>query len=780
MRNTIYSVILIYLGNFLNIDSISPDLLDPFIEFETDSITINEGTKTTICLTITDGNFLTNKYKAEVKFNGSSHPHFPNFLLKQIDFLSNKYCFELLSVENHLIHADKQYQLLITPLQPNNLKLGPNKKLNILVKDINTRPTILSNKDLIIIGYDNKTDTAGTDKLILYNVIPITKGTKFTITDGIKDISDNWISSSGDTISSLELTYNDDTPIPSGTQITIELKQGNNGDYISLLENEARQPLNFTIANNGEKQKPSLNLKDQIYDGITIITGNFKANGLYSYLSGSLIDGIAFNTDSIVTQVNNTYDIITISNINSSFGFIECDTLLYVCEFKEYSTDIYNWNISNGTNNYDLYLITILNNCIISQCENGILEITDNCISDSSDIIFLLDNSSSTSIYEYSDMHESVVNTIYQISSLAPNTRFAITQFSYTQDFDISVYFTNNPNEASDFERAFAYGATDVGSAFQNVMNAIDLNALQLRPNTQFHLILYTDAYHTQEYSQYLLIGYTPYNSIKQSPYNASTSVIRYQGDYNSESNPVCGSISSSGGDYFGGLGQNSEDPDGISLPRRLYLAMGFNDPVPDLADDVAECNFLYANIDSTCANETLEWSATDGGLIISMNGSNIQTNGMGAYVLNIACQNDCQYTDTFNYQNNPMPLTTIQTNKIVSKVPDKAWNANQDYDKFNHEVIDSIKSSELSINVKPSLNNGIFKLIINSNRPRQVDILSSSLTGQSNEIRNNVQITKGYNEFDFDLSYLPPGLYIISLKSSNQLYLNKRFVIIN
>jgi hypothetical protein len=98
-------------------------------------------------------------------------------------------------------------------------------------------------------------------------------------------------------------------------------------------------------------------------------------------------------------------------------------------------------------------------------------QICDNGYQGTTDIVFLLDASGSISTSEFADMKNSVISTLNELSSSVP-IRYAITQFSGTNQFEVSIPFTTDISLASGFERSFM-GLTDVKSAFINLKNML-------------------------------------------------------------------------------------------------------------------------------------------------------------------------------------------------------------------------------------------------------------------------------------------------------------------
>ncbi|MEZ4906549.1 MAG: vWA domain-containing protein [Saprospiraceae bacterium] len=138
------------------------------------------------------------------------------------------------------------------------------------------------------------------------------------------------------------------------------------------------------------------------------------------------------------------------------------------------------------------------------------------------DIVYLIDASSSVDSDEFEDMKNSIITSLNDLSS-TDSIRYAIIQFSGTEQFEVTIPFTTDKSFVSRLSRAFS-GGTDVYNAFENLktyLNGIGNISQNLK------IVLFTDAEFYQFYPSQSS-DYTPYNDIKSEPYNAEISVIRY------------------------------------------------------------------------------------------------------------------------------------------------------------------------------------------------------------------------------------------------------------
>ena len=63
-----------------------------------------------------------------------------------------------------------------------------------------------------------------------------------------------------------------------------------------------------------------------------------------------------------------------------------------------------------------------------------------------------------------------------QIDEALSNSRYSIAQFAGTGVFELTQSFTFDPDMASDFERDFPSGNTNVGYAFEEIIAEINSN----------------------------------------------------------------------------------------------------------------------------------------------------------------------------------------------------------------------------------------------------------------------------------------------------------------
>lgn len=744
---------------------------DAAISFDTSYYQVQEGGAITICLGISDY-VDTLTYQARVEFKTSAIPHFAGSRSKIINFQQNEYCFDINPKDYTQDTSIYFYQLQVIPTS-GNLDDGVHTLVTIEVTDKSKQYTALAANSLLFVGYDNAIDTFGSDRLAITNMVPLQTGTKFYIANTIYDENiKRWLPNGRDSISFLGIEYigNDVIPLVSEIQFTI------------LNDTNALQRLiNFTL--NGvatsdfqqfqtahQSYSPIVNLDTVGTSQLYIVNGTFQGSDSGFLLQGNPITVITLKESSdpnpdVPINIKDGAPILPHDD-GSTYGFYICTDSFYLCDLTGFVSDSINWIVRDGSKNNDIpgWIIEQNGSCDYITCQDGEIVIEPQCNSGCSDYIFLIDNSSTVNkSTEYPAMKASIVNTMYEILNAGIDARFAVAQFTGTDIFDLTIPFTNNFAVASDFTYAFALGSTDVGSAVMNVIDLIDNDtSFTLRGGCQLHLLLYNDAM----YLNYMQdSGYDPYNFIKQEPYNAVISNIRYQGDFDLQSNPIAASTASVGGSYYGSLGSNGyenvNDPDGQSKPRRLYIAEEFSDPLFDLIDDVSDCEILLAQIDAPCDNPEYEWTASEGGEIFVNNGASITTNEQGLFELEVLCSNECIYSGSYEYDTTSQSL---KINPVTFNPKVSEYSEDQEWVKPPSDDKDSVY---LQIHAFPNPNRGSFTLTILSGYDQNVLLSLYSLDGKIVTI-SEVTIDKGESNISF-IQDIPPGIYYLICQGKHE-----------
>jgi hypothetical protein len=542
----------------------------------------------------------------------------------------------------------------------------------------------------------------------------------------------------------------------------------------------------FSVTTKNYFSDVDLDLSSQTSGSLYLLNGQFSSDSLSAELTGNVIDGIQVGSQGIFPPVLNGQS-VSIDRDGSTYGVVICEDGIYLCDLPYIFGNINNWKIADGNslNNLSNPLLSSL--CNVETCPDGQISFQLNYNSQCADFLFLVDNSASVNkTTEYPLMQQSIANTIFAIDQTGIDARYAIVQFSGTAQFQLTIPWTSDPNIATQFTYAFNQ-STDVGSAVNNVLNSIDDGTLALRSGCTFHFVNYNDAWkygssntlHTRNYTYF--DGYNPYNSTKEPPYSAVVSVIRYQGSYDDTSNPVAASIASFGGSYCApgdpgcvGLGSNPDDPDEEIVPRRLYLANDFSDPLTDLYEDITSNNILESILEFPCEIPLYEWSVANGGQIISNNGWYIETNGTGDYILNVLCDNDCMYTGQFSYQTSGIRVSNPKDRSRIEKGI-RLTPAESEY--AEGRKVEIKYNSKLSMQVIPNPSDGHLLLHINS--PETFDgTIEIRSSNAALVLSFKGELVQGHNSIPLVLNNVASGMYFIRLIGSGY-DISKRAVII-
>lgn len=724
------------------------------IQFDTINYNLVAGEATSICLSVTNGNFTQDGYEIEIAFDGSSLPHFPGQGYRKIHLNTNQYCFSLQPENLFLLESLNSYKIGINSLDTGLFVSNQLGEANIRVWN-HLRSTKLGPKDLIFIGYDNEISSTGNDKIVLFNVPPIGKNTTFSIANLIPaDSTENHYKVQNDTLfSAYQIEYTSSTPIPPLSKISFQIERVAGTTAIESIEDftiNGFPTSNFTVTYTGTALNGNINLNTSLSSSLILFSGSIhKLSNNYFALQGNLIDGISFAPTANQTSLNEINSIVNLNIHGSSFGFLKCNGDKYLCDFLSTTSLSQSWYISNGTVSTNLIDTTILDTCDLNLCLELLPTIVPSSESDSMDIVLLIDNSRSITAYYFDSMKVAILGLIEGISLVYPNTRFAVVQYCNTNEFDITVPFTYNTPNPIDFDREYV-GDSYMGAAVNHLMDELDSGNLQIRDNVQFHTIIFTDA----SASHIIDLGFEPFNSLKSSPFYSTTSMVRY--NYWESDYPVAASTTSIGGDYYGPLEFNPGDPDGTLLPRRYYNLTAFQDPLDDVLADITQSNYLEAVIDTACENPAYEWITVNGGEIVSNNGAFIETNAQGTYIVNINCNPSCIYSDTFNYST-ALPLLGRPQNH-------KLYDSNEVSDVFKENEYANEDGIFYRLNIYPTLSEDLFNIEWNSNTPGLPSLYLYDINGKFlfTTVLDQSQIHSYY--YQLNLINYSSGIYIVKV----------------
>ncbi len=259
------------------------------------------------------------------------------------------------------------------------------------------------------------------------------------------------------------------------------------------------------------------------------------------------------------------------------------------------------------------------------------------------DYLFLLDNSGSINTTEFINFIQTIQATIDNIEASGIDARYAIAQFSrYLDgpDAAITQTWTSSASTAKNISRWAPDGVAYLSAS----LTLIRSTGIATRAGCQGHLLIFTDDYTR-------IIPLDERNIWVSNGWKIS--VVKYPiGSDNSLSQAQYAATASEGGSYNGSLYSNPGDPEKGATPRRLYLQSGFTgQPIPGLVDDIitTTCT-LRANVTGCLSAGSYSWAASNGGSILSGQGTNtITTNGTGSFTVTVTT-NGCNIQDTYNF----------------------------------------------------------------------------------------------------------------------------------
>src|SRR5687768_3596695 len=232
------------------------------VQFNADAYTLIAGQGTSVCVNVVNGNFTEGGYDIAIEFNGSSLPHFPGEGYRRIQLRSKDYCFPLESMRPLLQVAQSDYSISILSLDP-NLEVS-DAHGDALIHVLNhAEPVFLGHKELLFIGYDNEITTYGTDDVALLTISPITRGTRFSLTNAVPydKCGRLFIPYNDSLISSYLIEYAGNETILPFSKIGFKIIRMFNGDEsLSNFTINDVASTNFSISNNGATAMQRLNL----------------------------------------------------------------------------------------------------------------------------------------------------------------------------------------------------------------------------------------------------------------------------------------------------------------------------------------------------------------------------------------------------------------------------------------------------------------------------------------------------------------------------------------
>ncbi len=226
--------------------------------------------------------------------------------------------------------------------------------------------TQLLTKDIFIYGFDNQTDSYGSDFLMISNQVPIKPGTQFGILGhGVSfDQGQNSYLFPNNLKSYISLTYNGADSIPAASELKLHLLVNSLDEITSakVFNDQTDITNSFTIDIVGVNK--SLSHSDST--SILLYQGSWFQIDNHHHLLGHAIDGLSLGVVNNSSYIPPSLQGAMVnlpgtpgpggSGVSSLVALFDCDGLLYLCDITDLFTDEELWEILNGTgvNDFDL------------------------------------------------------------------------------------------------------------------------------------------------------------------------------------------------------------------------------------------------------------------------------------------------------------------------------------------------------------------------------------------------------------------------------------------
>ncbi len=216
------------------------------------------------------------------------------------------------------------------------------------------------------------------------------------------------------------------------------------------------------------------------------------------------------------------------------------------------------------------------------------------------DVLFVIDNSQSISIEEYSLFEQTIVATIANIQANCPTSRVAVMHYggSFGQEVSVELDFENGRSITA-VQRQFCVeqpcpsGGDDLNAAMEGAIALMNSGSLSHIEENELELVIFSDAFTGLECegpgafvncSQ--IDPYTGIDALKSAPFNASVTVIG--ATIQAEASRLA-LYASPGGSFSDVVLDPVCDQtfDGCTLPRQ-YIPVEFDSPVAATAAQIA------------------------------------------------------------------------------------------------------------------------------------------------------------------------------------------------
>ena len=220
------------------------------------------------------------------------------------------------------------------------------------------RSTYLSPKALTFRAFDNNINGTDADYLILTNTVFIHHGTKFSLTNAnfsVRDSGNVWLPTQGNELASVEFEYLGLDPIPPASNLCIFIGPEGIVDVIDIFLNGHPNPNSFGITSNSTA---SINLSTTQANTLYITQGtwNEPEPGEFT-LGGSVVDGLGIGLTGAQWQAAGVPGELDphgggpgtgTGGPGDYWGVLQCDGLIYICDYLSLQPYVDNWFIAQG------------------------------------------------------------------------------------------------------------------------------------------------------------------------------------------------------------------------------------------------------------------------------------------------------------------------------------------------------------------------------------------------------------------------------------------------
>ena len=647
-----------------------------------------------------------------------------------------------------------------------NVLTGENPFSVIVSSPLTTGQPEPTDNLFLIKGFDNDVNEGW--RLSLLNLEEVKQNQFIGITNSNFDEQQGWLAKNT-SYEYLELEYTGTEPLPKFTTLCIKGRNDTTGIGTG-------SPFSYSIDGDASTDF-------QVKYNTTSLQFLTESNWTNAYIYGqafanndftNLWDGITFG----IEKQSYPFDIpfawpnmqlFFFDSIASEIAYLDCEEFNENCGIIEYFKSYENWFSKFGSTNDELVTLEICApNCEFVTCTDSLF-IVENCISDSIDVIYLMDESGSVSSAEMEDMLIGITSSSEEFKCRVPNSRFAFTSFAATNEFFIIQPFQNAPLNVIGYQKQCNSCQTDVDDAIDTLNYEVEFGNLALRQNVDYILMILTDAPNSNA-DEFTFINYA------RNTLNARDAVVYYTYD-SLASYPNFTAYSSYGGSYYGAIANNPGDLLNGILPRLFYPYESFGADLTEVVRDINRCDTLTLNFSGDTTGITVDISTNNGAQVIdTINPLQYLVNYQGTFSFVLKTNKGCNYSATITYEEdvcnqslNPILFSSRNSSKKDKKSYSNSIENEGITSSFYNEDTEGLievypvpTKSKLYIETKYTYESPIIEVYSSSGVKIQVEILRNSP-----------------NQYLLNTSKLIPGVYYIKLNDEPGNSVFKKFIVI-